>query len=286
MKATADKKMSQVQSITDALAAPFELDEIKFKPQVVKGNRAMALAYVDARVIQDRLDNVLGVEGWQDEYTRLEDGSVICKLRLRLGGEWITKMDVGSPSEQPDGGDRTKAAFSDSLKRAAVKFGIGRYLYRLPSNWCDYDPAKKKITSMPRLPDFALPEKAATIKMPEPASSKQAKPTAAAERHSLPAHGEELQRRLHDYDAKLAAQGICGIGALLEHLSEVGVRAAIRRIWQHGRDRQSNSPPKRQDRSRTPCGAKLPNARPWPKRGCGVFESRRAPTSAIPPRQR
>jgi hypothetical protein len=41
-------------------------------------------------------------------------------------------MDVGGPSEQPDEGDRVKAAFSDALKRAAVKFGIGRYLYRLP----------------------------------------------------------------------------------------------------------------------------------------------------------
>jgi hypothetical protein len=74
---------------------------------------------------------VLGVENWQDEYEILADGSVMCRLKLKLGGEWITKTDVGSPSEQPDGGDRLKAAFSDALKRAAVKFGIGRYLYRL-----------------------------------------------------------------------------------------------------------------------------------------------------------
>jgi hypothetical protein len=63
--------------------------------------------------------------GWQDEYECLPDGSVVCRLRLRLGDEWITKMDVGAPSEQPDEGDRRKAAFSDALKRAAVKFGIG-----------------------------------------------------------------------------------------------------------------------------------------------------------------
>src|SRR5881275_1046881 len=67
-------------------------------------------------------------------------GSMMCRLRLRLGDEWVTKVDVGGPSEQPDGGDRLKAAFSDALKRAAVKFGIGRYLYRLPSREEDQRP--------------------------------------------------------------------------------------------------------------------------------------------------
>src|SRR3954447_10002594 len=104
---------SDVKTITQALAAPFDLKEVKFKPQVVQGNRALALAYVDARVIQDRLDEVLGVEGWQDEYECLPDGTVVCRLRLRLGDVWVTKMDVGGPSEQPDGGDRMRAAFSD-----------------------------------------------------------------------------------------------------------------------------------------------------------------------------
>src|SRR5207245_2213926 len=136
---------ASVSAITQALAAPFDLDDIKFKPQVVKNNRAMAIAYVDARAIQDRLDAVLGVEGWQDDYTPLPDGSVICRLRVRLGEEWITKMDVGSRSDRPDGGNKIKAAFSDALKRAAVKFGIGRYLYRVQAIWCDYDPQKKQI---------------------------------------------------------------------------------------------------------------------------------------------
>src|SRR3954452_14605460 len=141
-----------VQQITQSLAEPFEVTEVKFKPAVVSGNRAMALAYVDARAIQDRLDDVLGVDGWQDDYQILEDGSVVCRLRLRLGEEWITKVDVGSPSEQPDEHDRVKAAFSDALKRAAVKFGVGRYLYRRPATWCDYDPQKRQLRQLPSLP--------------------------------------------------------------------------------------------------------------------------------------
>jgi hypothetical protein len=146
-----------VQEITAALAAPFDVSEVKFKPAVVSGNRALALHYVDARVVQDRLDAVLGVAGWQDAYKVLEDGSVVCRLSCLIGGKWLQKMDVGSPSEQPDGGDRLKAAFSDVLKRVAVKFGVGRYLYRLPQQWADYDAHKKQFVRTQALPDFARP---------------------------------------------------------------------------------------------------------------------------------
>lgn len=140
------------KEVMAALAAPFEAGEVKFKPQTVKGNRALAIGYIDSRAVQDRLDEVLGPENWQDDYTVLPDGSVVCKLSVRVGGDWVSKMDVGSPSEQPDHGDRLKAAFSDALKRAAVKFGVGRYLYRMAPQWCDYDPVKKQFTTPPRLP--------------------------------------------------------------------------------------------------------------------------------------
>src|SRR5262245_16108195 len=89
-----------VDNLMKALSSPFDPSEVKFKPAVVSGNRAMALAYVDARVIQDRLDEVLGVTGWQDDYEVLPDNSVVCRLRLKLGDEWVTKVDVGGPSEQ------------------------------------------------------------------------------------------------------------------------------------------------------------------------------------------
>jgi hypothetical protein len=103
-----------------ALAAPFDPEDVHFKPQAVSGNRALAIAYTDARAIQDRLDEVLGVDGWEDEHSCLPDGSVVCRLRLRLGSDRITKVDVGSPSKQPDNGDWPKAAFSDALKRVAA----------------------------------------------------------------------------------------------------------------------------------------------------------------------
>src|SRR5262249_47273689 len=101
------------------LQGPFPPDVIRFRPGATNGARALALPYVDSRAIQDRLAEVFGVAGWQDGYQPLPDGSVICSLRVLIGESWICKVDVGAPSEQPDAGDRVKAAFSDALKRAA-----------------------------------------------------------------------------------------------------------------------------------------------------------------------
>lgn len=221
----------QLETLAAALAAPFDPKDIKFKPQLVKNNRCLAMAFIDARLIQDRLDETVGVENWQDRYDFLPDGSVVCRLRLKLGGRWITKTDVGSPSEQPDSGDRVKAAVSDALKRAAVKFGIGRYLYRLPATWVDYDPVKKQIVQPPSLPAFAIPKaKSKPVAEPKPevvgpGKPQPSKPDTPKPSQGLPATGPELQRRLQEYDAKLAAQKLCVRGALLAHVTEAGVKA-------------------------------------------------------------
>jgi hypothetical protein len=217
---------TQVEAITAALAEPFDPAEVRFKPAVVSANRALALAYVNARVVQSRLDEVLGVDGWQDDYECLADGSVVCRLRLRMGVEWITKVDVGGPSEQPDGGDRLKAAFSDALKRAAVKFGVGRYLYRLPSQWLDYDPQRRQFLKTPALPAWALPAKKERSSEAAPEPEQPTRRTSAKlAGHSMPASGAELQRRLYDYDARLAEEGICQRGDLVKHVVQAGSAA-------------------------------------------------------------
>jgi hypothetical protein len=237
-----------IAALTDLLSAPFPVKDIKFKPQMVKNNRALAMPYIDARLIQDRLDDVLGVENWQDRYDFLPDGSVVCRLRMKLGGRWITKTDVGSPSEQPDSGDRVKAAVSDALKRASVKFGVGRYLYRIPAQWVDYDPVKKQITQMPTMPAFAVPKPAAAPakasptpavgavvvaeKAAPPAAAPKMLPGGASEpksdpnlRKNMPQTGTELHRRLQEYDAKLAGNKLCVRGALMAHVTQAGVKA-------------------------------------------------------------
>lgn len=194
--------MSDPRQIAAALAAPFDPSEVKFKPAVVSGTRALALAYVDARVIQDRLDAVLGVDGWQDAYTLLPDGSVVCKLRCKIGEQWITKTDVGGPSEQPDEGDRRKAAFSDALKRAAVKFGVGRFLYGLPAQWVDYDPQRRQFVRQPQLPACALAGRPAG----EPS---------------------DLLARVQAFDARLVEAGLCQPGECAAFVRDQGARAGL-----------------------------------------------------------
>ncbi len=113
--------------------------------------------YVDARTVLDRLDKVVGPEGWHDSYEVLADQERALKdergerrervveVKCRLTVLGVSKEDVGE-------GDSLKAAFSDALKRAAVKFGVGRYLYRLEKQWVDYDPEKGRFTP-PALPE-------------------------------------------------------------------------------------------------------------------------------------
>lgn len=209
------------KALTDALAAPFEVSEIGFKPQNVKGNRALALAYVDARDVQDRLDRVCGIGGWRTEYLQVGPHSVECRLSLRLGDEWVTKADVGSTSDQPDEGDRLKAAYSDGFKRAAVAWGIGRYLYRLDAVWADYDPVKKKFTGTPDLPAWAKPApkpRVAELIPPLPAAK-----ASAAAAVKLPASGTELHDRIKRKDAQLAKEQKCQVGALLTYVTQAGL---------------------------------------------------------------
>jgi hypothetical protein len=211
-----NERTDQETALARALGAPFDEAEVKFKPQTVSGNRALAIPYVDARVIQDRLDDVLGVMGWQDSYECLPDGAVVCRLKIRLGEEWIVKEDVGSPSEQPDEGDRRKAAFSDALKRAAVKFGIGRYLYRQKPQWVDYDPQKRSFTRKPTL-------QGQPASPPPPAH----KPPAAPANTKPAATGEEFYQRLREYDTKLAKEGLCHYGDLVKYIARAGKEAGL-----------------------------------------------------------
>ena len=95
------------------------------------GLRAGAsFSYVTARTVMNRLDAVLGPENWWDDYTPLQN-SVICRLSIRLpDGSVVVKSDAGGYAGMADQGDDDKSGFSDAFKRVAVKFGVGRYLYR------------------------------------------------------------------------------------------------------------------------------------------------------------
>jgi hypothetical protein len=163
------------KTIGEKLRDFFPAAALRWKPQSVTkdGKRALAVAYIVARDVMQRLDDAVGVENWQDDYVLLDGGQVMCKLSVRFGDAWVTKCDVGGESEQPDKGDREKAAFSDALKRAAVKWGIGRYLYSMPAQWCDYDPVKKQFVGTPTVPPQFLPGRTAPQQKAEPGTQQK-----------------------------------------------------------------------------------------------------------------
>lgn len=120
----------------EKLSEPFPKDAVHWRVQGSPYERdgkysAMALAYIDARDVMDRLDAAVGPSNWQAEYSETHSGRVLCRIGIRINDEWVWKAD-GAGSTAVEG---EKGGISDALKRAAVCWGIGRYLYRLDSPW-------------------------------------------------------------------------------------------------------------------------------------------------------
>ncbi len=112
--------MSAASEIYHALSRPWPKGEVKER----KGPGGKMLSYVDARQVQSRLDEVVGTENWQTHFSEV-CGNYCCTLSVKIDGEWIAKSDgAGETSIEGD-----KGGFSDAFKRAAVSFGIARYLY-------------------------------------------------------------------------------------------------------------------------------------------------------------
>lgn len=119
-----------------ALKAPFPPACVSWRvgSTTADKSKGMALAFINSRDVQDRLDEVCGPENWQDRY-EFHGPRTICYLSLRIDGEWVTKADGAGDSDV----ESEKGAISDALKRAAVKWGVGRYLYHLPSPWVEIE---------------------------------------------------------------------------------------------------------------------------------------------------
>lgn len=143
------------------LREPFPERDIEWRVGSTTADKAsgLALPYVNARAVMERLDDVLGPENWSDSYRKVDwTRGWVCRLTLTLGdkpGGHLSKQDGADETDI----EPTKGGISDALKRAAVKFGVGRYLYRLPSYWLPIKPRGKShvLVSKPQLPAWALP---------------------------------------------------------------------------------------------------------------------------------
>jgi len=97
-----------------------------WRVQECKEYGANCVAYIDARAVMNRLDEVCGVGGWQSKYES-HNGNLYCSIGVKVDNEWVWKTDCGSESNV----EKEKGEASDALKRAAVQFGVGRFLYDL-----------------------------------------------------------------------------------------------------------------------------------------------------------
>lgn len=151
----------KLEKIYEELCRPFPADKIRWRigSRTKDRNKGKLLAYIDARDVMERLDQTVGFQNWEDSYEDTAVGNetgVKCYLsiRLPLGHEddfknVVTKADAASATQVED----LKGAYSDALKRAAVKFGIGRDLYDIDGPWVKLKEGKyfdKK--DIPKLP--------------------------------------------------------------------------------------------------------------------------------------
>lgn len=161
----------------DKLREPFAAEDIEWRVQSagVTNDKAWAtvLAYVTNRAIQARLDAIVGAENWQNEYSKAPDDGVLCGIAIydEEKDRWITKYDGAENTKV----EAVKGGLSSSMKRAAVQWGIGRYLYDVetvfvsmqkekPANMKDWhmhydkDSKTRYYWRTPNLPAWALPQ--------------------------------------------------------------------------------------------------------------------------------
>jgi hypothetical protein len=164
----------------------FEPNDIEWRlQQCGKGSNGkiwgMALAYVTNRAIMNRLDEVCGPENWKNEYKPAPDGGILCGISIKVGDEWVTKWDGAENTDI----EAVKGGLSGAMKRAAVQWGIGRYLYKLEESWINanengaYRGKTKDGTTFrwdaPTLPSWALPKGSKSETHSEPHSEPKPK---------------------------------------------------------------------------------------------------------------
>lgn len=144
----------QLDDIIYMLRRPFPADKIHWRVGAMTQDKSkgIALAYIDARDAMKRLDDVVGPANWQDRYPWSDGGRLVCEIGIRLDGEWVWKSNGAGDTQV----EAEKGAFSDAFKRAAVMWGVGRYLYSLPNEWVELDD-RKRIKNPPALPTWAIP---------------------------------------------------------------------------------------------------------------------------------
>ena len=141
------------EAILSQLEQPFSESLVRWRAGTVSRDkkRAMALPYVDMRSYFARLNEVCPAL-WSSRLVPWGDSRLICELTI---GE-LTRSSSG----EFDSGDFAPgtSAEAQAFKRACTAWGLGAYLYELPTQWVDYDDGRKQLLESPKVPERYLPK--------------------------------------------------------------------------------------------------------------------------------
>ena len=112
----------------ELLNKPILATEIEWKIQSYTKDKTKTIIvpYITNRCVLDRFDQAFGY-GWQSEFREVE-GGFICSISIKVGDEWIKREDAANRTKI----EPLKGGISDSMKRAAHQWGLGRNLYDYP----------------------------------------------------------------------------------------------------------------------------------------------------------
>ncbi len=142
------------------LKQPFDFEDLEWRVQQsgMSGSGkpwAMVLVYVTNRAVMDRLDETFGIGGWKNEFLPLPNSlgeGALCGISVKINGEWIAKFDGADNTAV----ESTKGGLSGAMKRAAVQWGIGRYLYDIEEMWAVCSLVKETGWNRAKLKDQTI----------------------------------------------------------------------------------------------------------------------------------
>ena len=146
------------EELRAVLSAPFSSSDIEWRVSATNAEKTKGLAvpYVTNRAIQNRLDDTVGIDGWYNDFRPGKNGSAqLCGISIFFPQleQCLTKWDGADDSEF----ESVKGGLSDSMKRAAVEWSIGRYLYGMTQVWVTVQITNSGKKSNARIRDEERP---------------------------------------------------------------------------------------------------------------------------------
>ena len=171
------------KDIAAALAAPFEEKDLKHRP----GRAGMTFTYADARAVAQRLDDVLGLTGWEFEVAVADAARGVVKgtLHIVVDGKTVIHEDFGYPNSTQDD-EPLKSAASDALRRCAAQIGVGRSLYSP-----ERGQASARAAAPVSVPQIAKPAASSALSDDDQVMARAAMLFAQSATEDACSHGEE-----------------------------------------------------------------------------------------------